>query len=148
MSESDSSDKPSSGESSAAPDATAAPAEAAAPASDAVSASATGADGANASAAAPDAANGEGEIKPDLDRVLEIPLTMKVEVGSTRMQIEELLNLGPGSVIELDKRAGEPVDILVADKMIATGDAVVVNEYFGVKIQEIISQKERVKSLA
>lgn len=84
----------------------------------------------------------------ELDRILEIPLTIKVEVGQTRMTIEELFNLGPGTVIELDKRAGEPVDILVANKAIAKGDPVVVNESFGVKINNIISPQSRVKSLA
>ncbi len=106
---------------------------------------------ATAASAAPADAKADTKVDTtaeDLERVLEIPLTLKVEIGSSRMQIEELLNLGPGSVIELDKRAGEPVDILISEKMIATGDAVVVNEYFGVRVKDIISQKDRVKSLA
>lgn len=83
----------------------------------------------------------------NLDLILDIPLRVTVELGRTRMVVSELLNLGQGSVIELNKLAGEPMEILVNDKLVARGEAVVVNEKFGVRLTDIISPKERVEQL-
>jgi flagellar motor switch protein FliN len=82
-----------------------------------------------------------------LDLLLDVPLDLSVELGRTRMTIQDLLGLGPGSVIELDKIAGEPLDILVNDRLVARGEAVVVNDKFGVRITDIVSQSERVARL-
>lgn len=83
----------------------------------------------------------------NLDLILDIPLRVTVELGRSRMVVSELLNLGQGSVIELNKLAGEPMEILVNDKLVARGEAVVVNEKFGVRLTDIISPKERVEQL-
>lgn len=83
----------------------------------------------------------------NLDLILDIPLRITVQLGATRMMIHELLNLGQGSVVELNKLAGEPMEVLVNDKLIARGEAVVVNEKFGVRLTDIISPRERVESL-
>src|SRR5215213_8360932 len=75
----------------------------------------------------------------NLDLILDIPLRVTVELGRTKMVVSELLNLGQGSVIELNKLAGEPMEVLVNDKLVARGEAVVVNEKFGVRLTDIIS---------
>lgn len=91
---------------------------------------------------------GEGEKKErNLDLILDIPLRVTVELGRTKMMVRELLTLGQGSVIELNKLAGEPMEILVNDKLVAKGEAVVVNEKFGVRLTDIISPLERVEQL-
>ena len=83
----------------------------------------------------------------ELDFLMDIPLVVSVELGSTSMLINDLLQLGQGSVIELNKLAGEPLEILVNHTLIARGEAVVINEKFGVRITDIISPTERVKQL-
>jgi flagellar motor switch protein FliN/FliY len=83
----------------------------------------------------------------NLKMILDIPLRVTVELGRTKMVVNELLNLGQGSVIELAKLAGEPMEVFVNDKLIARGEAVVVNEKFGVRLTDIISTKERVEQL-
>ncbi|MCM2280821.1 MAG: flagellar motor switch protein FliN [Bdellovibrionaceae bacterium] len=83
----------------------------------------------------------------NLDLILDIPLKVTVELGRTKMLVSELLNLGQGSVIELNKLAGEPMEVLVNDKLVARGEAVVVNEKFGVRLTDIISPAERVEQL-
>lgn len=83
----------------------------------------------------------------NLQLILDIPLRVTVELGRTKMPVNELLNLGQGSVIELNKLAGEPMEVFVNDKLIARGEAVVVNEKFGVRLTDIISTKERVEQL-
>lgn len=83
----------------------------------------------------------------DLDFILDIPLDVTVEIGRTRMLINDLLQIGQGSVIELNRLAGEPLDILVNNKLIARGEVVVVGEKFGVRITDIVSPMERVKRL-
>ncbi len=88
-----------------------------------------------------------GSESNNLDLILDIPLRVTVELGRSRMVVSELLNLGQGSVIELNKLAGEPMEILVNDKLVARGEAVVVNEKFGVRLTDIISPKERVEQL-
>ncbi|HYA39701.1 MAG TPA: flagellar motor switch protein FliN [Syntrophobacteraceae bacterium] len=90
---------------------------------------------------------GQKSIK-DLDFLLDIPLEISVELGRTKILVNDLLQLGQGSVIELSKLAGEPLEILINHKLIARGEAVVVNEKFGVRITDIISPTERVKQLA
>jgi flagellar motor switch protein FliN/FliY len=83
----------------------------------------------------------------NLDLIMDIPLKVTVELGRTKMLVSELLNLGQGSVVELTKLAGEPMEVLVNDKLVARGEAVVVNEKFGVRLTDIISQTERVEQL-
>ena len=83
----------------------------------------------------------------NLDFVLDIPLEVSVELGRTRMLISDLIQLGQGSVIELSKLAGEPLEILVNQKLVARGEVVVVNEKFGVRLTDIISPVDRVKQL-
>ena len=83
----------------------------------------------------------------NLELILDIPLKVTVELGRTKMMVSDLLNLGQGSVIELAKLAGEPMEVLVNDKLVARGEAVVVNEKFGVRLTDIISQAERVEQL-
>jgi flagellar motor switch protein FliN/FliY len=79
--------------------------------------------------------------------LLDVNLDISVELGRSRMSIQDLLGLGPGSVIELDKLAGEPLDILVNDRLIARGEAVVMNDKFGVRITDIVNPTERVARL-
>ena len=82
-----------------------------------------------------------------VDFILDIPLQLSVRLGSTRMLIRDLLQLGQGSVIELDKLAGEPMEVLVNGKLVARGEAVVVNEKLGVRLTDVISPAERVRHL-
>lgn len=91
---------------------------------------------------------GGGGVKDrNLNLILDIPLKVTVELGRTKMPVSELLNLTQGSVIELAKLAGEPMEVLVNDKLIARGEAVVVNEKFGVRLTDIISPSERIEQL-
>lgn len=84
---------------------------------------------------------------PDLDVILDIPVTIAMEVGSTSITIRNLLQLNQGSVIELDRLAGEPLDVLVNGTLIAHGEVVVVNEKFGIRMTDVISPAERIKRL-
>jgi flagellar motor switch protein FliN/FliY len=79
--------------------------------------------------------------------LLDVPLNVTIELGRTRLSIRRILELGPGSIIELDRLAGEPVDLLVNDKVVARGEVVVVDEYFGIRILSLISPEERIKQL-
>jgi flagellar motor switch protein FliN/FliY len=83
----------------------------------------------------------------NLNLILDIPLKVSVELGRTKMPVNELLKLTQGSVIELNKLAGEPMEVYVNDKLIARGEAVVVNEKFGVRLTDVISPAERVEQL-
>jgi flagellar motor switch protein FliN len=95
-----------------------------------------------------DAQTQKSESSPRrLDMLLDVPLEVGVELGRTRMTIQDLLQLGPGSVIELDKVAGEALDILVNGRLVARGEAVVVNDKFGVRITDIVSPQERIQRL-
>ncbi len=85
--------------------------------------------------------------KRNLDLLMDIPLNVSVELGRTRKAIRDILELSSGSIIELDKLAGEPVDILVNSKLIAKGEVVVIDENFGVRVTDILSQAERIKKL-
>ena len=83
----------------------------------------------------------------DLEFLLDIPLLVSVELGRTKMLINDLLQLGQGSVVELEKLAGEPMEIYVNSRLIARGEVVVVNEKFGVRLTDIVSPSERVRQL-
>ncbi|MBI5328545.1 MAG: flagellar motor switch protein FliN [Deltaproteobacteria bacterium] len=83
----------------------------------------------------------------NIDRIMDIPVTLSVELGRTRIVINDLLQLSQGSVIELNKLVGEPMEILVNDRLVAMGEVVVVNEKFGVRLTDIVSPMERIKQL-
>jgi flagellar motor switch protein FliN/FliY len=116
---------------------------------DAVPAEAGAAAGADAGAAGSSDAKKAGATPTvqSLDFILDIPLKVSVELGRTRMSIREILELGQGSVIELSKLAGEPLEILVNEKLVARGEVVVVNEKFGIRLTDIISPIERIEQL-
>jgi len=82
-----------------------------------------------------------------LDFLMDVALQVSVEVGRARMTINDLLQMGPGSVVELEKLAGEPLDIFINGKAVARGEAVIVNEKFGVRLTDIISPEERVEGM-
>ena len=84
---------------------------------------------------------------PNLDVILDIPVSISMEAGSTDINIRNLLQLNQGSVIELDRLAGEPLDVLVNGTLIAHGEVVVVNEKFGIRLTDVISPSERIKKL-
>ena len=84
---------------------------------------------------------------PDLESILDIPVTLSVEIGNTKICIRNLLQLNQGSVVELDRLAGEPLDVLVNGTLVAHGEVVVVNEKFGIRLTDVISTQERVKKL-
>lgn len=84
---------------------------------------------------------------PDLDVILDIPVRISMEVGNTQISIRNLLQLNQGSVIEMDRLAGEPLDVLVNGTLIAHGEVVVVNEKFGIRMTDVISPSERIKKL-
>lgn len=91
-------------------------------------------------------AKGGGQA-PDIDVILDIPVTISMEVGNTQIPIRNLLQLNQGSVIELDRLAGEPLDVLVNGTLIAHGEVVMVNEKFGIRLTDVISPGERIKRL-
>ena len=88
-----------------------------------------------------------GETPRNFELLLDIPLEVTVEIGRTRLAIRELLQLGPGSVVELQKLAGETLDVLINGKPIARGEAVMVNDKFGVRLTEVASPSERIAGL-
>jgi len=90
---------------------------------------------------------GSRKVELNMDSLLDISVEISVEIGRTKMPIGQLLSLSKGSIIELNKIAGESVDILVNGKLLGKGEIVVVNERLGVKIVEIVTPKERVKEL-
>jgi len=90
---------------------------------------------------------GQEPAPREIDFLLDIPLVVSVEIGRTRMLIKDLLQLGQGSVIEFDKLVGEPMEVLVNEKLVARGEVVVVNEKFGVRLTDISSPAERLKHL-
>jgi flagellar motor switch protein FliN len=87
------------------------------------------------------------QVNPELEVILDIPVTISMEVGRTSITIRNLLQLNQGSVIELDRLAGEPLDVLVNGTLIAHGEVVVVNEKFGIRMTDVISPAERIKKL-
>jgi flagellar motor switch protein FliN/FliY len=92
-------------------------------------------------------ATGGGEGNGDLDLILDIPVTLTVELGRTKIPIKHILQLAQGSVIELDALAGEPMDVLVNGCLIAQGEVVVVNEKFGIRLTDIVTPSERMRRL-
>lgn len=88
-----------------------------------------------------------GNMVPDLDVILDIPVTISMEVGNTSIPIRNLLQLNQGSVIELDRLAGEPLDVLVNGTLIAHGEVVMVNEKFGIRLTDVVSPSERIRRL-
>ena len=86
--------------------------------------------------------------KNELDFILDIPLQLSVELGKTKMLVNDLLQLGQGSIIELNKMSGEPLEVYINGKLIAKGEVVVVNEKFGIRLTDIITPMDRVKSLS
>jgi flagellar motor switch protein FliN/FliY len=84
---------------------------------------------------------------PELDVILDIPVVISMEVGNTQIPIRNLLQLNQGSVIELDRLAGEPLDVLVNGTLIAHGEVVMVNDKFGIRLTDVISQSERIQRL-
>jgi flagellar motor switch protein FliN/FliY len=88
-----------------------------------------------------------GPQDSNLDRILDIPLVLSAQLGNTRMLIKDLLQLGPGSIVELDKLAGEPLEVLVNERLVARGEVVVVNEKFGIRLTDVISPTDRVNKL-
>ena len=91
--------------------------------------------------------DGRARKDVDLDMVMDIPVTISMEIGRTRISIRNLLQLSQGSVVELDRLAGEPMDVLVNDTLIAHGEVVVVNDKFGIRLTDVISAAERIKKL-
>lgn len=83
----------------------------------------------------------------NLDVILDVPVTLSMEVGRTRIPIRNLLQLNQGSVVELDRAAGEPLDVFVNGTLVAHGEVVVVNEKFGIRLTDVISPAERIKKL-
>ena len=104
--------------------------------------------GASTPAFAPLPTNGQNNDLSQIDLLLDINLQVTVELGRARMKIAEILALRNGSVIELDRLAGEPADILVNGTLIARGEVVVVDEKFGVRVIEVVSRAKRIASLA
>ncbi len=86
-------------------------------------------------------------VPANIDLIVDIPVRITVELGRTRKTIGEVLALGPGSVVELNKMAGEPVDVLVNGKLIARGEVVVIDESFGIRVTEVVSRAERIRSM-
>jgi len=93
----------------------------------------------------PDQANGAAQL--NLDLIMDVRLSLTLEVGRTRISVRNLLGLTQGSVVELDKLAGDPLDVLVNGTLVAHGEVVVVGENFGVRLMDVISAEKRVESL-
>jgi len=94
-----------------------------------------------------DTSGGPASDEANLDVILDIPVTISMEIGRTHISIRNLLQLNQGSVVELDRLAGEPMDVLVNGTLVAHGEVVVVNEKFGIRLTDVISPAERVKKL-
>jgi flagellar motor switch protein FliN/FliY len=86
--------------------------------------------------------------KYDIDLILDIPLDVRVELGQVKMLVNDLLQLGQGSIVELNRQVGENVDVFVSDKLVAKGEVVVVEEKLGIRLTDIVSPADRVRSLA
>ncbi len=93
------------------------------------------------------AVGGSVDENSNLEVILDIPVTISMEIGRTKISIRNLLQLNQGSVVELDRLAGEPMDVLVNGTLIAHGEVVVVNEKFGIRLTDVISASERIKKL-
>ncbi|MFA5940095.1 MAG: flagellar motor switch protein FliN [Sinimarinibacterium sp.] len=93
------------------------------------------------------AAAGVGNGDVSLDVILDVPVTLSLEVGRTRIPIRSLLQLNQGSVVELDRAAGEPLDVYANGTLVAHGEVVVVNEKFGIRLTDVVSPAERIRKL-
>ena len=91
--------------------------------------------------------NSDHQAEYDMDLILDIPLDVSVELGKVKMIVNDLIRLGQGSVVDLEKPAGEPLDIYVNGKLVARGEVVVVDEKYGIRVIDVVSPAERVKSL-
>ena len=91
---------------------------------------------------------GPPEDELNIDVILDVPVTLSMEIGRTQIAIRNLLQLNQGSIVELDRFAGEPLDVLVNGTLIAHGEVVVINDKFGIRLTDVISVSERVKRLA
>lgn len=91
--------------------------------------------------------NGQNSLARDLEFLFDVPLQVSVEVGRARILLKDLLQMGEGYVVELDKLAGEPLDLYVNSRLIARGEAVKVGDKFGIKLTEVVSQSDRVEKL-
>jgi len=89
----------------------------------------------------------QSDGNPELDVILDIPVRISMEVGATKIPIRNLLQLNQGSVVELDRLAGEPLDVLVNGTLIAHGEVVMVNDKFGIRLTDVVSQSERIHRL-
>lgn len=96
--------------------------------------------------ARPFSASGDGSVN-DINMVLDIPVQLSVELGRTRVSIKHILQLGQGSVVELDALAGEPMDVLVNGYLIAQGEVVVVNDKFGIRLTDVVTPSERLRRI-
>ena len=94
-----------------------------------------------------DSGGGEGSRDVNIDVILDVPVTLSMEVGRTRIPIRNLLQLNQGSVVELDRAAGEPLDVFVNGTLVAHGEVVVVNDKFGIRLTDVISPAERIRKL-
>jgi flagellar motor switch protein FliN/FliY len=83
----------------------------------------------------------------DFDLILDIPLNVRAELGQVKMQVNDLLQLGQGSILELEKKVDQQLDVFISDKLVARGEVVIVDEKFGIRLTDIVSPAERVKSL-
>ncbi|MCC4274610.1 MAG: flagellar motor switch protein FliN [Marinomonas sp.] len=88
-----------------------------------------------------------GALSSDMDLIMDIPVTLSMELGNTEIAIRNLLQLTQGSVVELDRFAGEPLDVLVNGTLIAHGEVVVVNDKYGIRLTDVVSPSERIKRL-
>ncbi len=93
------------------------------------------------------AAQGADDGSRNIDMVLDIPVTLSMELGRTRMSIRDLLQLNSGSVVELERMADEPMDVMVNGTLVAHGEAVVIDDKFGIRLTDVVSPTERVKKL-
>lgn len=84
--------------------------------------------------------------EPDIDVILDVPVTLSLEVGRAQMSVGELLRLSHGAVVELDRKAGDPLDVLVNGALVARGEIVVVNDKFGIRLTEVLSQRKALQS--
>jgi flagellar motor switch protein FliN/FliY len=94
-----------------------------------------------------DQGSAENNLEVNLEVILDVPVTLSMEVGRTRIPIRNLLQLNQGSVVELDRAAGEPLDVFVNGTLVAHGEVVVVNDRFGIRLTDVISPAERIKKL-
>ncbi len=100
-----------------------------------------------ATPAQPEARGAAGAGEVDVGAILDVPVTMSLEVGRARLTIGELLQLGPGSIVELDRAAGEPLDVLLNGRLVARGEVVVTDDRFGIRLLDIVSRADRLQNL-